>query len=142
MSSQIDQFCSDLRINLTMLDEKLQALKAKALRKADQAEDAVREQIDLIQNDIGQSEAAVEAAKAGVDEWVKAEQAVGRDKIAEWKAKGDATSLQARADLADRYAEAMSVIASSAVEKATRAALEAVLAHYDVEAAKAVRPTA
>ncbi len=93
-----------------------------------------------LHNELGLSDAEGEAAKAKVNEWVKVENATGPSKIAEWKAKGDAKSLQARADLADDYAEAMSVIASSAVENAAQAALEALLAHYDVEACKVAHP--
>ncbi len=139
MSAQLDKFCSDLRINLKMLDDKLQALNAKARGKADQAEHAVREQMDSVQKKLDKSKTAVEAAKAKANEWAKAQKAAALNKIAEWKAKGDAKNLQARADLADDYAKAMSVIASSAVDEAANAALEALLAHYDVEAAKVSR---
>ena len=110
MSAQLDKFCSDLRINLKMLDDKLQALNAKARGKADQAEHAVREQMDSVQKKLDKSKTAVEAAKAKANEWAKAQKAAALNKIAEWKAKGDAKNLQARADLADDYAKAMSVM--------------------------------
>jgi hypothetical protein len=139
VSEQIDNFCNDLRINLTMIEDKLQALKAKAVGKADEAERAVRQQMDMIQKKIEESRSSVNAAEAKVDEWAREQKAAAQSKIAEWKAKGDAKSLQARADLADAYAKAMSTIASSAVDEAAKAALEALLAHYDVEASKLTR---
>jgi hypothetical protein len=41
--------------------------------------------------------------------------------------------------LADAYAKAMSTIASSVVDETAKAALEALLTHYDVEASKLTR---
>lgn len=136
MSEQIDKFCSDLRTNMTMIESKLQALKAKAAGKADEAERTVRQEMDSIQKKIDESKAAVEAAKAKVNEWADAQKTATLSKIAEWKAKGDEKSLQVHADLADHYAKATSAIASSAVQKAAKAALEALLAHYDLAASK------
>lgn len=139
MSEQIDKFCDDLRVNMTMIDDKLRALKARARGKTNEAENAVRQQMDSIQKKIDKSNATVKAAKAKVAEWAKAQKAAAQNKIAEWKAEGDAKRLQARADMADDYAKAMSAIASSAVDEAAKAALEALLAHYDVAAAKVAR---
>jgi hypothetical protein len=139
MSAQIEKFCSDLRVNMTMIDEKLQALKAKAAGKADEAEHAARQQMDSLQKKIDESHATVAAAEAKAKEWVEAQKSAAQSKIAEWKSKGDEKSLQARADLADTYAKGMSVIASSAVNKAAKAALESLVAHYDVAASKVAR---
>jgi len=139
VSEQIDKFCDDLRVNMTMIDDKLRALKARARGKTNEAENAVRQQMDSIQKKIDKSNATVKAAKAKVAEWAKAQKAAAQNKIAEWKAEGDAKRLQARADMADDYAKAMSAIASSAVDEAAKAALEALLAHYDVAAAKVAR---
>jgi hypothetical protein len=72
---------------------------------------------------IDESNAAVEAAKVKVNEWAESQKAAAQNKIAEWKAKGDAKSLQLRADIAEGYAKAMSVIATSAVESHRRHSL-------------------
>ena len=139
MSTQIDQFCDDLRINMTMIDDNLRVMKAKALGKADEAERAVRQQMEVLQKKIDTTKAAVEAAKPKIDKWVQAQKTMAQSKIDEWKAKGDEKSLQLRADMADAYANAMSIIASSAVDEAAKAALESLLARYDVEASKLKR---
>ena len=136
MAAQIDQFYNDLRVNMTTIEEKLRSLKGKALEKADEAEPVIRQQIDFVQKKIDERKAAVEAAKAKVKEWGEAQKAATQKKIAEWKAKADAKSLQARADMADDYAIAMAVLASSAVDEAAKAALDALHAHYDVAASK------
>ena len=139
MSTQVDQFCDDLRINMTMIDDNLRMVKAKALGKADEVERTVRQQIDSLQMKIDATKAAVEAAKPTISKWIEAQKAAAQIKIADIKAKGDEKSLQARAELADAYANSMSIIASSAVDEAAKAALEALLAHCDVKASKMTR---
>lgn len=139
MSTQIDKFCEDLRTNMTMIDDNLRVVKAKALGKADEAERAVRQQMDSLQKKIDGAKAAVEAAKPKINRWVEEKKTTAQSKIADWKAKGDQKSLQLRADMADAYANATSVIASSAVDEAAKAALEALLARFDAEASKLKR---
>ena len=136
MSAQIDQFCENLRSNITMIDDNLRAVKAKAVGKADEAERAARQQMESLQKKIDAAKAAVEAAKPKINKWVEAQKNTAQNKIAEWKSKGDEKSLQMRADMADAYANAMSTVASSAVDEAAKAALEAWIARYDVEASR------
>jgi hypothetical protein len=87
MSEQIDKFCSDLRTNMTMIESKFQALKAKAAGKADEAERTIHQEMDSIQKRIDESKAAVEAARAKVNEWVEEQKTATQSKIAEWKAR-------------------------------------------------------
>jgi len=61
--------------------------------------------LDSVQKKIDESNAAVEAAKVKVNEWAESQKAAAQNKIAEWKAKGDAKSLQLRADIAEGYAK-------------------------------------
>jgi hypothetical protein len=124
---------------MATIDDKLQALNTKIKGKADDAERAVRQQMELFQKEIDGRNAAAEAAKSKVNEWMQIQKTAALSKIAEWKAKGDAKNLQARADLADEYAAAMSVIAIAAVENAAKASLQALLAHYDAAASKLAR---
>jgi hypothetical protein len=139
VSAQVDKFCDDLHVNMTMIDDNLRAVKAKALGKADEVERTVRQQIDSLEKKIDAAKATVEATKPVITKWVEAQKAAAQIKIADAKAKRDGKSLQLRADMADEYANAMSVIASSAVDEAAKAALEAFLAHCDVKATKMTR---
>ena len=139
MSEQIDKFCEDLRANITMIDNNLRAVKARAEGKADEAERAARQQLEAVQKKIDAAKSAVEAAKPKINKWIDSQKTTAQSKIAEWKAKGDEKSLQLRSDMANSYANAMSVIASSAVDEAAKAALEAWLARYDVEASRLKR---
>jgi hypothetical protein len=136
MATQIDQFCNDLRVSMTTIEDKFKALKGKAQEKADEAEPVIRQQIASIQKKIDESDTAVKAAKAKVKEYAEEQKAATKKKIEEWKAKSDAKSLKARAELADDYAISMAVLASAAVDKAAKAALDALLARFDASAAK------
>ena len=136
MSTQIDKFCEDLRTNMTMIDDNLRAVKAKAVGTADEAERAARQQVDFLKKKIDAAKASVEAAEPKINKWIEAQKTTAQSKIAEWKAHGDQKSLQMRADMADAYANAMSVVASSAVDEAAKAALEALLARFDAEASR------
>ena len=142
MNTQIDQFCDDLRINMSMIDDNLRVIKSKAQGKADEAERAVRQQMETLQKKIDTAKASVEAAKPKINKWVEAQKSTAQSKIAEWKAKGDQKSLEMRADMAEAYANAASTVASSAVDEAAKAALEALLARFDAEASQLKRAVA
>ena len=118
-----------IRITTEMVDDQLQSMKAKKPGQADQVVRAIHQAMDSIQEKIDASNSAVKAAQAKVNEWVKTQ------KIAA-EGKGDKKRLRARAKMADGYANAMSIIASSAVDKAAKAALEALLAHYDADVSR------
>jgi hypothetical protein len=59
------------------------------------------------------------------------------EKIAAWKAQRDVKKLAAHADSAEDYAVASMQLAATAVDEAGRAAVEAVVARMDADAAQA-----
>ena len=135
MSERIDQFCENLRIKLTSIDKKMQQLKAKIDSKAQTAEQEVRIQLDAVKKRLKQDRTKVETAQADVKKWVDEFKLASNEKIAEWKAKGERTKLQIRAEIAERYAVAAAVVALTAVDEAEQAALEAWLARKDADVA-------
>ena len=74
-------------------------------------------------------------ARADIKKWLDDRKAATNEKVAEWKTKHEQTKLQNRAELAESYAEAAAVVASSAVDDAEQAALEAWLARKDADSA-------
>ena len=131
MDQPIDQFCEDLRLKLTIIDKTLGTLRAKIDVKAPKAEQDVRCQLEKAQKRIEQGHIKLADAKAEVSRWVEARRTVTLENIAEWKAKLETSKLQRRADNAERYAAAASLIALAAADGAERAALEAWLARLD-----------
>lgn len=137
MGQRIDQFCEDLRVKLTKMDDALNGLKAKIDKKAQRADEEVRDHLADVQKRIDRDRSKVVAAQADVKNWAEERKIVTKDKIAEWKAKRETSRLQKRAEGAERYAAAALDIALAAVDDAEQAALEAWLARQDADAAAA-----
>ena len=135
MSERIDQFCENLRIKLTSIDNNMQELKAKIDSKAQTAEREVRTQLETVKKRIEQDRTKLETAQADVKKWVDEFKLASNEKIAEWKAKREGAKLQIRAEIAERYAVAAAVVALTAVDEAEQAALEAWLARKDADIA-------
>ena len=133
MSERIDQFCENLRIKLTSIDNSVQALKSKIDAKAKTAEQDVRTHLDSVRKRVEQDRSKVEAAQDELKKWLEERRAVTKEKIADWKASGERIKLRSRAEFAERYAKAAVVIAAAAVDEAEQAALEAWLARKDAD---------
>jgi predicted nucleic acid-binding Zn-ribbon protein len=137
MGARIDQFSEDLRQKLTIADSGLDGLKAKINGKAAHVEQDVQSHLDRVHKRVEQGQAKIAAAQAEIKDWADEKKAATSDKIAEWKAKRNLSKLQGRADKAERYAAAASVVAVAALDEAEEAALEAWLARRDVNSAQA-----
>jgi hypothetical protein len=141
MSERIDQFCESLHDKLTSVDDHMETLKAKINGKEQTAEKDVRTHLDRVRQRVEQNRAKVTTARAGIKKWLDDRKAVTNEQVAEWKTKHEQTKLQNRAELAESYAEAAAVVASSAVDDAEQAALEAWLARKDADGALGAKAT-
>jgi predicted nucleic acid-binding Zn-ribbon protein len=139
MSERIDQFCENLRVKLTSIDNNMDSLKAKIDGKARTAEQDVRTHLDGIKKRIEQERTKVSAAQADIKSWVEERKATTSEKIAEWKNKLEIAKLQSRAESAERYAAAAAVVALAAVDEAEQASLEAWLARKDADSAQGTK---
>jgi hypothetical protein len=133
MSERIDQFCENIRLKLTSIDNNFQGLKAKIDAKAKTADQDVRAHLDSVKKRVEQDRSRVEAAQKELKGWLDEYRAVTKEKIADWKASGEKIKLRSRADFAEKYAKATAVLAAAAVDGAEQAALEAWLARKDSE---------
>ena len=139
MGERIDQFCENLRIKLTSIDNNMNSLKAKIDGKARTAEQDVRTHLDGVKKRIEQERTKVSAAQADIKKWVEERKATTSDKIAEWKTKLEIAKLQSRAESAERYAAAAAVVALAAVDEAEQASIEAWLARKDADSAQGTK---
>jgi len=139
MSERIDQFCENLRVKLTNIDNNMQALKAKIDSKAQTAEQEVRTRLDAVKKRVDQERPKVAAAQADIKKWVEERKATTNQKIAEWKAKSEKARLKSWADFAESYAAAAAAVALAAVDEAEQASLEAWLARKDAERAQGTK---
>jgi len=141
MNERIDQFCESLHDKLTGIDDNMEMLKAKINGNEHTAEKDVRTHLDRVRQRVEQNRAKVTTARAGIKKWLDDRKAVTNEKVAEWKTKHEQTKLQNRAQLAENYAEAAAVVASSALDDAEQAALEAWLARKDADGALGAKAT-
>ena len=141
MNERIDQFCENLRVKLTSIDDNMQALKAKIDSKARTAEQDVQSHLDTVKRRVAQDRTKLAAAQADIMKWAEEREAVTDEKIAEWKAKLEKAKLKGRAEAAERYAAGAAVVASAAVDEAEQASLEAWLARKDADSAQGTKAT-
>jgi hypothetical protein len=139
MNKRIDQFCEDLRIKLTSIDNSMKSLKAKIEGKARTAKQEVQTHLDDIKKRIDQDRTKVAAAQVNIKKWGEEGKAVTSARLAEWKTKREMAELQSRADNAERYAAAAAVVALAATEEAEQASLEAWLARADADSANSTK---
>jgi hypothetical protein len=124
MNERIDQFCKNLRVKLSNIDNNMQALKAKIDSKAQTTEQEIRTHLDAVKKRVDQERPKVAAAQADIKKWVEERKATTNQKIAEWKAKSEKARLKSWADFAD---------------EAEQASLEAWLARKDAESAQGTK---
>ncbi len=139
MSERIDQFCENLRVKLTGIENNMQALRTKIDSRAQTAEQEVRTRLDAVKQRIDQQRPKVAAAQADIKKWIEERKATTNQKIAEWKSKSEKASLNRWADFAESYAGAASAVALAAVDEAEQASLEAWLARKDADSAQATK---
>jgi hypothetical protein len=132
MTEPITSFNLALQTHMKDAQNRIEAFNAAAKSSAKHAETEIRRQVDLLEKQAHDGQAAFETASAQFRKWAADPSAV----VAEWKKNFDIAHLTARADRAEHYAKAASEIALSSVSNAERAALDAKQARSDADAAK------
>jgi len=135
MSKQIDAFCDNLRGKLNEMDARLQQLKASAKAGSDKAKQDLLAQAKSLQTNIDSGRASIEAANSRMKTWIGGKKSSLDQQVAQWKADGKEAFLEGRADAAEEYASDAFVVAVAAADIANEAAIEAVLARGDADAA-------
>ena len=139
MNERIDQFCENLRVKLTSIDDDMRALKAKIDSRERTVEQDVQIRLDSVKKRIGQDRTKLETAQADIKKWAEERKGATDEKIAEWKAKLEKAKLKGRAEAAERYAAGAAVVALAAVDEAEQASLEAWLARKDADSGQGTK---
>ena len=71
MSERIDQFCENLRVKLTSIDDNMRALKARIDSKQRTVEQDVQSHLESVKKRIAQNRAKLEAAQADIRNWAE-----------------------------------------------------------------------
>src|SRR5687767_204734 len=104
MSARVDQFCDKLRDRLNTFDDQLATLRTNVQKLPQQGEQALQKCLTEARSKIEEEKKKVEQAQASLK--ARAEQKIGqaKDTISQWKAKGELSMLNARAELAEEFA--------------------------------------
>jgi chromosome segregation ATPase len=136
MGEKINEFCNELRDDLTAADNRLQDLK-------DQVENANRETREAIQAKLDQAKANLDEQKRKGEDRQQRIKSYLDDKVTEtqhdindWKTKREITKLERRAERRESYAADTVLIAMAAIDEANLAVLEALDARFDAEDAQ------
>jgi hypothetical protein len=136
MNEKIDSFCKELRTKLDGVDKRIKDLKTGAKDATEKAKVEAKAQLAALENRARDQRAKVQSAEAMVKGWVEEKKTSTTEKVAAWKAQRDVKKLAAHADKAEDYAVASMQLAAAAVDEAERAAVEAVVARMDSDAAQ------
>ena len=137
MNEKIDSFCKELRAKLDGVDKRIKDLNAGAKSATEKAKVEAKAQLAALENRARDQRAKVQATEAKTKAWFEEKKTATSEKIAAWKAQRDVKKLAAHADGAEDYAVASMQLAAAAVDEAERAAVEAVVARMDADAAQA-----
>jgi len=136
MSARVDQFCDKLKDRLNTLEDQLATLRRNVQKLPKQGEQALQKCLTEARSKIDVEKKKVEQAQASLK--TRAEQKIGqaKDAVSQWKAKGERSLLNARAELAEQYAADAVCVAVAALSEAEEAIIDAVIARNDALAAE------
>ena len=137
MSEKIDQFCENLRVQLTNIESHLAKVGESIKSAPQEAQAAIQAKIDGAKAQHEQNMQKISDARAKLEERAQEKKADIEAQIQEWKTNREISKLESRADKAEIYAVAAIEFAAAATAEADLATLEAIVARMEVEEAKA-----
>ncbi len=137
MSAQVDQFCDKLRDRLNAVEGRLRAFETDMEGLPDQAEKSLRDKLETARARLEGQKDRIEQTRAKFKARIHQMMAESQQAVNEWKAKGEARRLIARADWAEAHAVDAIALALAGIDEAEEAILQAVVARMDADAAQA-----
>ena len=137
MSEKIDQFCENLRVQLTNVENYLAKVSENIKSAPQEAQAAIQAKIDGAKAQHEQNMQKLSDSKAKLEERVQEKKSEVESQIQEWKTNREISKLESRADKAEIYAVAAIEFAAAATAEADLATLEAIVARMEAEEAKA-----
>jgi ElaB/YqjD/DUF883 family membrane-anchored ribosome-binding protein len=132
MSNNMTKFNVKMQAKMKEVEKRLETLKASTVEQTEHADKAIRAHVATLEDSAHQAKESLDHARREMGSWVED----AKTTIADWKAKLDSNMLHARADRAERYADASLVVALAGVDEAEKAMLSASLARSDADTIK------
>ncbi len=135
MSARVDKLCDRLRSRLDALELRVDFLKDNVQALPGKAEKALQDTIHATRAKIQAQQEVIEKSRADLKAWGEQKKTETEAMIQEWKATREIQKLNSRADRAEAYAEAATVVALACIDEAEEAMLQAALARMEAGAA-------
>jgi len=136
MSAKVEKFCDNLKVRLNAIEARVQALNASIKELPSKADQAIQEKIKEVQTKLRAEKDHFEKTRANLMAWGEQKKAETMAMIEKWKKDKQSKELNARAERAEAYAEAMIGVAFLSMNDAESAILDAVAARRDANAAQ------
>jgi predicted Zn-dependent protease len=129
MNNTITKFNVSMQAKMKEVEKRLENLKASTAKHADQADKAIRAHVATLEDSAHKAKESLENAQIEMASWVEDTKTT----VADWRAKLDTNMLRARADRAERYADASLIVALAGVDEAEKAMHSANLARQEAD---------
>ena len=139
MGEKIDEFCNDLRDDLTAADKRLQDLKGQVENANQETREAVQAKLDQARANLDQQKSKAEDRQQRIKSYLDEKVAETQHDINDWKTKREIKKLERRAERREGYAADTVIIAMAAIDEANLAVLEALDARFDAEDTQGAR---
>ena len=129
MISTMTKFNVTMQAKMKEVETRLDNLKASTAKHADHADKAIRAHVATLEDSAHKAKESLENARIEMASWVEDTKTT----VADWRAKLDTNMLHARADRAERYADASLIVALAGVDEAEKAMHSANLARQEAD---------
>ena len=140
MNEKIERFSKELHAKLDGMDKRLKDLTVSAKGATEKAKVEAKAQLAALESRAKEQHGKVQSAQARTKAWLEEKKTATSEKIAAWKEQRDVKKLASLADSTEQYAVASMQLAAAAVDQAERAAVAAVVARMDADAAQQSSP--
>ncbi len=135
MGQRIDDFCEDLRLKLTSIDDGVKSIRTSVQQHNADVAQHVRDRRDAVDARVKSHRQNIADANHRVMAWGENKKLETQSQIDAWKQNREIDKLERRAQSAEDYAIDVAAIAMAAVDEAESAALDAWLARLDADLA-------
>jgi len=133
MSETVDQFCENLRVKLTGMENRLSDFQTEVKSDRESMKAAIDVKIDETKASLNSAKDDAQAARSRMSALVEEKKAETKDEIAQWKHNREAGKLERRAEDLEAYATWAVLVAADALDEADLATLQAISARLDAD---------
>ena len=133
MSETVDQFCENLRVKLTGMENRLSDFQTEVKSDRESMKAAIDVKIDETKASLNSAKDDAQAARSRMSAMVEEKKAETKDEIAQWKHNREVGKLERRAEDLEAYAIWAVLVAADALDEADLATLQAISARLDAD---------